>query len=128
MMTWNQNSNLAAITASFRVGKGLIYGRDIAFLLTQHYSKQNEKCQEQLFRKQHGKFDSVQQRVEEIFSFCKIFGKIQVLEALFKPIGLPQIGCPPRGERVYHGAASRLPLRTDVVRNNNNIELLIIIK
>jgi len=44
---------------------------------------------------------------------------------MFESVGLTQIGCPPRGERVYHGAASRLPLRADVVRNrifNSNIK------
>ncbi len=30
---------------------------------------------------------------------------------------MPQIGCPPGGERVYHSAVSRLPLRANVVRN-----------
>lgn len=71
-----------------------------------------------LFRE--GFKNSVQQRVEEVFSFVKISGNINALEALFEPIGLPQIGCPPGGRRsaqVYHRAASRLPLRANVIGN-----------
>lgn len=68
-----------------------------------------------------------QQRVEETFIFSNTSANINTVEALFKLIGLPQIGFPPRGERarlrkcyvgqVYHRAASRLPLRADVVRH-----------
>ena len=57
---------------------------------------------------------SVQQRVEAVFSFGNISGIIKALEALLEPMYLSQIGCPPRGERAYHSAASRLPLRADV--------------
>ena len=56
-----------------------------------------------------------QQRVEGVFSFSNFSGNINVLEGVLEPIGLPQIGCPPRGERVYHRAASQLPLRANVV-------------
>lgn len=63
----------------------------------------------------------VQQRVEEVFSFSNISDNIHILEGVFEPIDLKQIGCPPRGERVYHSAVSRLPLRANVISNSDGL-------